>query len=99
MSPTLLVVALSAIGIAIFLYGVLMMAQRQEGGSGRRPALFMFGGLAVLVFGMLSALVATWAQAPATAGPRDEIPALGLTSPAPPPGPAASPQTAPAPAH
>lgn len=100
MSPTLLVVVLAAIGIAVFVYGVLLMAQRQEGGSARRPALLMFAGLALVVLGMLSALVLTWAQSPATAEPHVEIPGLGSPGAPPPASPLpTSPATAPAPAH
>ena len=62
MTPLLLLVLLSIVGVALFVMGVAMMAQRQEGGSGRRPALFMIGGLAVLVLGMLGGLVLKSAQ-------------------------------------
>ncbi len=100
MSPTLLVVALSAVGIAIFLYGVLLMSRRQEGGSGRQPALLMIGGLAVLVLGMMSALVARWTETVPTQ-PRFEVPGTGVGGLAAPPPPVAAPpapQATPAPA-
>ena len=86
MSPTLVLVALCTIGIAVFLYGVLMMARRQEGGSGRSPALLMMAGLALLALGMLSALVLKWTET-APDQPRFEIPGTGVGGPtaAPPP--------------
>lgn len=80
MSPTVVVIVLSALGIALFLYGVLLMSRRQEGGSGRQPALLMIAGLAVLVLGMMSALVLKWAETP-SATPRFEVPGTGLAAP------------------
>lgn len=74
MTPTLLVIVLSIIGIAVFVIGVSMMANRQEGGSGRRPALFMIAGIAVLALGMLSALVLKWSETTPAAEPHFEIP-------------------------
>ena len=88
MSPTLVVVVLSALGIALVLYGVLLMSRRQEGGSGRQPALLMIAGLAVVSLGMMSALVLTWTET-SPAAPRLEVPDTGAT-------PATAPQTPPA---
>ena len=98
MSPTFLLVALSAVGIAIFVYGVLMMSRRQEGGGARTPALLMIGGLAVLALAMLSALVLTWTESTASQ-PRFEIPGTGIGDLAPPPAAQPAPaQPAPVPA-
>jgi len=99
MSPTLLVIVLSVVGLAIFLAGVAMMARRQEGGGARRPALLMVGGIAVLILGLLAALVLKWTETPSSQ-PRFEIPGTGIASPAPPATTApAPPATAPAPAR
>ena len=87
MSPTLLVILLSVLGIAIFVVGVSMMAQRQEGGSGRRPALFMIAGIAVLILGMLAALVLKWQETPSNQ-PHLEIPGIGSPAPTASPAPA-----------
>ncbi|MGI4977752.1 MAG: hypothetical protein ACRYG6_12495 [Janthinobacterium lividum] len=95
MSPTVVVIVLSALGIALFLYGVLLMSRRQEGGSGRQPALLMIAGLAVLVLGMLSALVLKWTETP-SAQPHFEVPGTGVGGPAAPPAPVAAPQAPPA---
>ena len=88
MSPTLVVVVPSALGIALFLYGVLLMSRRQEGGSARQPALLMIAGLAVVVLGMMSALVLTWTETSPDA-PRLAVPDTGAT-------PATAPQAPPA---
>lgn len=83
MTPLLLLVLLSIVGVALFVVGVSMMAQRQEGGSGRRPALFMIGGLAVLVLGMLGGLVLKSTQS--TTQPHFALPGTDVGGPASPP--------------
>ena len=83
MTPLLLLVLLSIVGVSLFVMGVAMMAQRQEGGSGRRPALFMIGGLAVLILGMLGGLVLKYTQS--TTQPHFELPGTGIGGPASPP--------------
>ena len=97
MSPTLLFIILAVVGIALFIVGVSMMAQRQEGGSGRRPALFMIAGIAVVILGLLAALVLKWRETPSSQ-PHLEIPGIGSPAPAP-AAPAPAPATAPAPAR
>ncbi len=88
MTPLLLVIILSIVGLSLFVAGVAMMAQRQEGGGGRRPALLMISGIAVLILGMLAGLVLKSTQT--TAQPHFALPAVG--------GPASPSLQAPAPA-
>ncbi len=89
MSPTLVVVVFSTLGVALFVYGVLMMSRRQEGGSGRSPALIMVAGIALLAVGMLAGLMLKWAETIPTQ-PHFEV--LGVGDPAaPPPAPASAP--------
>ncbi len=83
MTPLLLLVLLSIVGLSLFVMGVTMMLRRQEGGSGRRPALFMIGGLAVLVLGMLGGLVLKSTQS--TTQPHFALPDTDVGGPASPP--------------
>ncbi len=90
MSPTLVLVAVCTVGVAVFLYGALLMSRRQEGGSGRPPALLMMAGLALLALGMLSALVLKWTETTPNQ-PHFELPSTGGGGPADAPPPVAAP--------